>query len=65
MKDAKFTLEYIHGEMDVAERKKRMDDFRKGTVRVLISTDMLEHHMPTVHQVSISSTFYERNFCAS
>jgi len=36
-----FTLEYIHGEMEVAERKKRMDDFRMGSVRVLISTDLL------------------------
>jgi translation initiation factor 4A len=36
-----FTLEYIHGEMDVAERKKRMDDFRSGQVRVLIATDLL------------------------
>jgi superfamily II DNA/RNA helicase len=25
-----FTLEYIHGEMEVGERKKRMEDFRSG-----------------------------------
>ena len=47
-----FTLEYIHGEMEVAERKKRMDDFRSGTVRVLISTDLLARGID-VQQVSL------------
>ena len=32
---------YIHGEMDVSERRRRMTDFRVGKIRVLISTDML------------------------
>ncbi len=41
MKRRGFDLDYIHGEMDVSERKKRMDDFRSGRVRVLISTDLL------------------------
>ncbi len=47
-----FTLECIHGEMDVAERKKRMNDFRKGMVRVLISTDLLARGID-VQQVSM------------
>lgn len=47
-----FTLEYIHGDMDVAERKKRMEDFRSGTVRVLISTDLLARGID-VQQVSL------------
>jgi len=47
-----FTLEYIHGEMEVGERKKRMDDFRSGTVRVLISTDLLARGID-VQQVSL------------
>ncbi len=47
-----FTLEYIHGEMEVSERKKRMDDFRSGTVRVLISTDLLARGID-VQQVSL------------
>jgi translation initiation factor 4A len=47
-----FTLEYIHGEMDVVERKKRMDDFRSGCVRVLISTDLLARGID-VQQVSL------------
>lgn len=47
-----FTLEYIHGDMEVAERKKRMDDFRSGAVRVLISTDLLARGID-VQQVSL------------
>ena len=47
-----FTLMYIHGEMDVAERKKRMDDFRTGSVRVLISTDLLARGID-VQQISL------------
>lgn len=47
-----FTLEYIHGEMDVSERKKRMVDFRSGSVRVLISTDLLARGID-VQQVSL------------
>ena len=41
MFDAGHSLEYIHGDMEVAERKKRLTDFRDGHVRVLISTDLL------------------------
>ncbi len=47
-----FTLEYIHGEMDATERKKRMEDFRAGSVRVLISTDLLARGID-VQQVSL------------
>lgn len=36
-----FDLNFIHGEMDVKERKERMADFRAGRCRVLISTDLL------------------------
>ncbi len=52
MKDLGFTLECTHGEMDVAERKKRMADFRNGNVRVLISTDLLARGID-VQQVSL------------
>ena len=41
MADDGYTLEFIHGEMETAERKKRMEDFRSGAVRVLIATDVL------------------------
>ena len=47
-----FTREYIHGEMEVGERKKRMEDFRSGQVRVLISTDLLARGID-VQQVSL------------
>jgi superfamily II DNA/RNA helicase len=52
MHEKGFTLEYIHGEMDVAERKSRMADFRRGQVRVLISTDLLARGID-VQQVSL------------
>jgi len=47
-----FPLSVIHGEMDVEERKKRMADFRTGSVRVMISTDMLARGID-VQQVSL------------
>jgi translation initiation factor 4A len=56
MKDEGFTLECIHGDMEVGERKSRMDDFRKGVVRVLISTDLLARGID-VQQVSLVINF--------
>jgi translation initiation factor 4A len=47
-----FPLSFIHGEMDVGERKRRMAEFRSGTVRVLISTDLLARGID-VQQVSL------------
>ena len=47
-----FTLEYIHGDMEVTDRKKRMEDFRSGQTRVLISTDLLARGID-VQQVSL------------
>ena len=41
MVDQNFTVEYIHGDMLAPERAKRMQDFRTGAVRILISTDVL------------------------
>jgi translation initiation factor 4A len=52
MTTAGFPLSFIHGEMDVEERKRRMKDFRNGTVRVMISTDMLARGID-VQQVSL------------
>jgi translation initiation factor 4A len=52
MKDAGFLLECIHGEMEAGERKKCMEDFRGGLVRVLISTDLLARGID-VQQVSV------------
>ncbi len=49
---AGFPMSVIHGEMDTEERKKRMANFRSGTVRVMISTDMLARGID-VQQVSL------------
>lgn len=51
-----FPLSFIHGEMDVEERRRRMADFRKGNVRVLIATDMLARGID-VQQVSLVINF--------
>lgn len=47
-----FPISYIHGEMEVGERKRRMAEFRTGSVRVLISTDLLARGID-VQQVSL------------
>ncbi len=47
-----FDLKFIHGEMDLHERKERMDSFRSGNCRVLISTDLLARGID-VQQVSL------------
>lgn len=51
-----FPLSCIHGEMDVDERKRKMKGFRDGTVRVLISTDLLARGID-VQQVSLVINF--------
>jgi translation initiation factor 4A len=56
MKDAKFTLECFHGGMTAEDRKQRMDDFRKGSCRVLISTDVTARGID-VQQVSTVINF--------
>jgi superfamily II DNA/RNA helicase len=52
MKGRGFDLNYIHSEMDVEERKARMNDFRRGNCRVIISTDLLARGID-VQQVSL------------
>jgi translation initiation factor 4A len=47
-----FDLKFIHGDMDIHERKERMDAFRSGSCRVLISTDLLARGID-VQQVSL------------
>ena len=51
-----FPLSFIHGDMDVEERRRRMTDFRKGGIRVLISTDLLARGID-VQQVSLVINF--------
>jgi superfamily II DNA/RNA helicase len=52
MVEAGFSLSYIHGEMEVGERRQRMAAFRSGAQRVLISTDLLARGID-VQQVSL------------
>jgi translation initiation factor 4A len=47
-----FTVGAIHGQMEWNDRKKVMDEFRSGRIRVLISTDLLARGID-VQQVSI------------
>lgn len=36
-----FALEFIHGDMDPNDRRRRLQEFRAGRVRVLVATDVL------------------------
>ena len=47
-----FDLKYIHGDMDLHERKAQVEAFRSGQCRVLISTDLLARGID-VQQVSL------------
>lgn len=47
-----FDLKFIHGDMELHERRERMDAFRNGSCRVLISTDLLARGID-VQQVSL------------
>ena len=47
-----FPLSCIHGEMEPEERARRMKDFRSGTVRVMISTDLLARGID-IQQISL------------
>merc|ERR1719382_2446833 len=47
-----FTVSAMHGEMDMSERQLIMHEFRSGSSRVLISTDLLARGID-VQQVSL------------
>jgi len=51
-----FPVTCIHGELEKAERKRKMDDFMSGATRVMISTDMLARGID-VQQVSLVINF--------
>ncbi|EDQ92117.1 uncharacterized protein MONBRDRAFT_17631 [Monosiga brevicollis MX1] len=56
MRDRDFTVSAIHGEMEQAERDVIMREFRSGSSRVLITTDLLARGID-VHQVSLVINF--------
>jgi ATP-dependent RNA helicase len=52
MKEAQFTVSAIHGDMDQSQREVIMDEFRSGSSRVLIATDIWGRGID-VQQVSL------------
>ena len=56
MRGRGFELDCIHGDMPVTERKARMQDFRSGKCRVLISTDLIARGID-VQQISVVINF--------
>ena len=52
MKEAKFTVSAMHGDMSQGDRDRVMDDFRSGSSRVLIATDLWGRGID-VQQVSL------------
>uniref|UniRef100_A0AC34RT66 ATP-dependent RNA helicase n=1 Tax=Panagrolaimus sp. JU765 TaxID=591449 RepID=A0AC34RT66_9BILA len=52
MEARKFTVSYMHGEMEQSERDLIMREFRSGSSRVLITTDLLARGID-VQQVSV------------
>jgi translation initiation factor 4A len=52
LKDKEFTVSAMHGEMDQVTRDLIMREFRTGTTRILISTDLLARGID-VQQVSV------------
>jgi ATP-dependent RNA helicase len=52
MKEAKFTVSAMHGDMSQDDRDRVMDDFRSGSSRVLIATDLWGRGID-VQQVSL------------
>jgi translation initiation factor 4A len=56
MTEGGFTVSFIHADMDMNERKRRMENFRNGQIRILISTDLLARGID-VQQVSLVINF--------
>jgi translation initiation factor 4A len=56
MRTRGFDLDFIHGDMSISERKARMQEFRTGKCRVLISTDLIARGID-VQQISVVINF--------
>jgi len=56
MRERDFAVSYINGQMEQEERMKVMREFRSGTSRMLISTDLLARGID-VHQVGLVINF--------
>jgi len=51
-----FPVSHIHGDMDKREREKNLTDFKAGTTRVLLSTDLLSRGID-IQQLSLVINF--------
>jgi translation initiation factor 4A len=51
-----FDVSFIHGTMDSKDRKRIMDSFREGKIRVLIATDLIGRGID-VQQISLVINF--------
>lgn len=49
LQDRNYTVACTHGSLESEERKKILEDFRNGTVRILISTDLLARGIDVQH----------------
>jgi len=56
LEEKEFTVSSMHGDMDQSEREKIMKEFRSGSSRVLITTDLLARGID-VQQVSLVINF--------
>jgi len=64
MKEKNFTLSQLHADMEAQERELIMREFRTGTTRVLITTDLLARGID-IQQVNIfiwNSEFIHNRF---
>ena len=56
LRDKNFVVSCIHGDMDMSEREQTMREFRTGSSRVLISTDLLGRGID-IQQVNLIINF--------
>ena len=56
LQENNFEVSYIHGDMDPKERRACIESFRSGTVRVLVSSDLLARGID-IQQVSLVINF--------
>jgi len=51
-----FPVSYIHGDMQTSERDKNLNDFKNGTTRIMLSTDLLSRGID-IQQLSLVINF--------
>ena len=52
----KYPVSYIHGDMQTSEREKNLNDFKNGTTRIMLSTDLLSRGID-IQQLSLVINF--------